>query len=168
MLPAICCSDEREPHRTGGAPTTPGLLCILTAGWRRRSVFADTADDSPCFLCSSLNQGRIDLIASLAKGPEKSRPLPHCSMSRVQRRGKVNRVNRTPTPKMEKCLFCSTMAPQPKASFSTAVTDMHLVSSPCMLHFLTFIVGQSAACCCYVGTPKLSGPVSKAESSCQL
>ena len=75
------------------ATTRQSSLCILTAARLRCLVFAETADDLPCSPCPLLNRGRIDLIASLAKGPARSRPLPHCSMSRVQPRGKVNRVN---------------------------------------------------------------------------
>lgn len=83
-----------ENHIDGTAdPTTGRVLCILNATRLGCLVFAETADDLPCSFCPLLNQGRIDLIASLAKGPARSPPLPHCSMSRVQSRGKVNRVN---------------------------------------------------------------------------
>lgn len=99
MLPGISSyaarrTDQRDHHDWAAATAKQGLICILNAGRLRCLVFAETADDLPCSRCPLLNQGRIDLIASLAKGPAKTRPLPHCSMSRVQWRGKVNRVNR--------------------------------------------------------------------------
>lgn len=102
FLSCVISSCAESCADTPGAEQAGNTVLPSACRTAEMRLLAGTADELLPLFGPLLNPGRTDLIASLAKGPVKSRPLPLCSMSRAQRRGKVNRVNSVSSSETEK------------------------------------------------------------------